>query len=280
MPVITLTTDWNKNDHYCGAVKGKIISLYPNATIVDISHRVETFNIAQAAFILKNSYRHFPGGSVHTVWVNSENSENGRFLAALYEGHFFIAADNGLFGLLFKKEAEKIVNLNSAKGEKNDAGKTGLTEETTGKKGEGCSFAAFSVFCYAACHLASGKDMSELGEGVTSCSKSTPRRATIDEDVITGSVIYIDSYQNAITNITRDLFERVGRGRSFEILVQSNHYRITRLNETYGETSPGEMLALFNSLDLLEVAINKGNIAQLLNLDTNSNVRVKFRGKK
>jgi S-adenosyl-L-methionine hydrolase (adenosine-forming) len=100
--------------------------------------------------------------------------------------------------------------------------------------------------------------------------RSIPRRATIEKDVINGSVIYIDSYQNAITNITRELYERIGKGRKFEIALQSNHYRLNRINKTYSETSAGELLVLFNYLDLLEVAINKGNAAELLNLNTNS----------
>jgi S-adenosyl-L-methionine hydrolase (adenosine-forming) len=91
-----------------------------------------------------------------------------------------------------------------------------------------------------------------------------------------GSVIYIDSYQNAITNITRDLYERIGKGRKFEIALQSNHYKLNRINRTYSETSTGELLVLFNSLGLLEVAINKGNAAELLSLTTSSVVRIRF----
>ncbi len=259
MSVITLTSDWNRDDYYSGAVKGDILSGLPDATLVDISHSIQPFNIAQAAFILKNSYTHFPAGTVHTIWLNSECSKTPVYLAAKYDGHYFISADSGLFGLLFRKDPDMIVTL---------AGNTGES-----------SFASLKPFTRAACHLASGKDIAGLGDKVEDFSRSTPRRATIDENIITGSIIYIDSYKNAITNITRELFERVGKGRPFEILVQSNHYRINRLNNIYGTTSPGEMLALFNSLDLMEVAIYKGNLADLLNLDTSSSVRVKFRDK-
>jgi S-adenosylmethionine hydrolase len=100
---------------------------------------------------------------------------------------------------------------------------------------------------------------------------------TIDESVINGSVIYIDSYRNAFTNISLDLFHQIGKGRAFDILVQSNHNRISRLNQRYGESSQGEILALFNSIGLLEIAINGGNAADLLDLSLNSSVRVKFK---
>jgi S-adenosylmethionine hydrolase len=77
--------------------------------------------------------------------------------------------------------------------------------------------------------------------------------------------------------ISRDLFEQIGKGRPFEIFVQSNHYRISQLNVRYGESSPGEILALFNSLGLLEISINGGNAADLLSLSLNSSVRIKFK---
>lgn len=257
MPVITLTSDWNQDDYYCGAVKGQILSGCPEATIVDISHNIQPFNTARAAFVLKNSYHYFPAGTVHTIWVNSESGKPPVFIAALYDGHYFVGADNGLFGLLFRREPDAIVRLESGPAES--------------------SFSSLKPFCRASCHLAKGKEINELGEEAGEYVKSTPRRATIDENIITGSVIYIDSYRNAITNISRDLFERVGKGRPFEILVQSNHYRIKRLGKIYDTTPPGEMLALFNSLNLMEIAMNKGDLADLLNLDTNSSVRVKFR---
>ena len=103
-----------------------------------------------------------------------------------------------------------------------------------------------------------------------------PLLASINESVIAGSVIYIDSYQNAITNISRELFEKIGKGRPFEILVQSYHYKINRINKTYNETSDGELLAIFNSVGLLEIAINRGKVAELLNIGLHSNIRVKF----
>ena len=138
------------------------------------------------------------------------------------------------------------------------------------------SFSSFSVFADAACKIAGGEKPESLGKTVKELQKRIPIRAAIDKSVITGTVIYIDSFHNAITNITRDLFGRVGNDRAFEIFVQSNHYRITSINTYYHETEAGEILALFNSVGLLEIAINKGNAADLLNLSTNSTIRVKF----
>ena len=118
--------------------------------------------------------------------------------------------------------------------------------------------------------------MDELGEVQESFTRNTPIRATFENSRINGSIIYIDSYQNAISNISKELFFRVGKNRRFEIFVQSNYYKISKINNFYNETSVGELLAVFNSLDLLEIAINKGNAAELLALDLNSVIRIKF----
>lgn len=258
MAIITLTSDWKSDDYYTAAVKGCILTHCSSATIVDINLQVNLFNMAQAAFVLRNSFHHFPQGSIHMVDVNSEPTGQSTFIAALYQGHYFIGADNGGFGLLFSEPIETVVAI----------------ERFTSEDFQ--TFPALSVFAPSAAFLANGHKINELGTQLKDINRQTPILPTIGDNYIAGSVVYIDSYQNIITNITRELFDQVGKGRRFEILVQSNHYKITRINKTYNETSSGELLAVFNSAGLLEIAINKGNIAELLNLGINSNIRVKF----
>jgi S-adenosylmethionine hydrolase len=260
MTIVTLTTDWNTNDYYVGAIKGKILSQSSQAQVVDISHQVTAFNITQAAFILRNCFYNFPKGSVHIIGVNTEGGKDMPFLLVEYKKHYFIGTDNGIFGLLFSEEPDRIIELKSP--------------------AELKSFTSFSIFAAAASRLANGEKPDALGKLVKKYQERIPLRAAIDKSGITGSVIYIDSFRNAITNITRDLFDRIGEGRAFEIYPQNNYYTITRLNNYYHETAPGEILAIFNSVGLLEIAINKGNAADLLNLSTSSSsIRVKFKEK-
>lgn len=256
MTIVTLTTDWKSNDYYVGAIKGKILSQCSDIQVVDISHQVPSFNITQAAFVVRNCFYNFPKGSIHIIGVNTEGGEDFPFLLIEYQKHFFIGTDNGMFGLMFNEEPERIIRLKSP--------------------AEVKSFTSFSVFADTACRIAKGEKPEALGKNIKDYQKRIPIRAAIDKSVITGTVIYIDSFRNAITNITRDLFDRVGKERPFEIYVQSNHYKITRINTYYHETAAGEILALFNSVGLLEIAINSGNAADLLNLTTNSTIRVKF----
>ena len=260
MPIITLTTDWNRDDFYMAAVKGEILQNCTNANIIDISHQVQAFNIAHAAFIIKNSYTNFPKGTIHIIAVNSNSEKKPGLLAFRIKGQFFISYDSGIYGLIFKEDPDEIIELK-------------YPEQTPS------TFPELHIFAPIACKIAKAGKISTLGEQVKKFKKSVPLRATIDDDAITGSIIYIDSYKNVITNISCELFERIGQNRDFEILIQSNHYKITRINSNYNETSMGEILAIFNSINLLEVAINQGNAADLLGLEIGSSIRVVFKKK-
>ncbi len=259
MPIVTLTSDWNSDDYYSAAVKGTIINRCPGTSVVDITNQVPSFNIALAAFQVKHAYIHFPPETIHIIAVNNASDEKSAFIALKANNHYFIGYDNGIFGLILDSDPEEMVSIEFAA-----AG----------------TFPEQSAFANAACEIIKNGKLSGLGKPHKDLYKQVLMLPAIDESVINGSVAYIDSYKNAITNITRDLFDQIGKGRPFEIFVQSNHNRIVRLCSKYSDSSPGEMLALFNSLNLLEIAINGGNAAELLNLSLNSSVRIKFKDNK
>jgi len=259
MHIITLTSDWNDYDYYVASLKGKLLTNCPDVRIVDISHQVRLFNTAQAAFLVRNSYPNFPENTIHIIAVNSEPEEGGQLLAAHMAGQYFLCADTGMLGLLGGPEPDQVVRI------------TELPEHRT------ASFISMTIFADVACKLACGIALKEVGTPTDSYNKQVPLRPTIEDHTITGSVIYIDSYQNAITNISREFFDRVGNGRSFQIFVQSKHYVLDRINSRYNETAPGDLLAIFNAVGLLEVAIRNGNAAGLLKLTTSSTIRVEFK---
>jgi len=187
-------------------------------------------------------------------------TKNGvELLAARKDKHYFLCADNGILGLLGGTEPDEVITL---------------TEHC---KEEPDTFIALSVFARIACELSKGTAMKKLGSPAKDYNRQIPLRATIEDLTIIGSVIHIDSYQNAITNISQELFKRVGNGNAFEIYVQSKYNMINRINKQYNETDPGDLLAIFNSSGLMEIAIRNGNAAGLLNLDTNSTIRVEFK---
>lgn len=256
MPIITLTTDWNKNDFYTGALKGKILSHYREVQIIDITHQIKSFNIPEAAFVVRNTYPHFPKDTLHIIAVKSETSSKNPPILVKKEEQYFLAADNGIFGLIFQENPDQIIQIDNS---------SSIS-----------TFPTLDIYAEAARKIISGVSPEKLGEEKRDFNKRIPLRPTIDESVIIGRVVYIDSYANAITNISADLFFRVGNKRKFQIFVQSNTNKINKISKTYNENPEGELLALFNSLNLLEVAMNGGNAAQILALDTDSTVRVRF----
>ncbi len=255
MAIITLTTDWGRMDYYVGALKGELLNGCPTATIVDISHHIPAFNVQQAAFVVRNSYRHFPNGTVHIIGVNSEPSAKNPLVAVEADGQYFLGADSGVLSLAIRANPVKVIKVSY--------------EPIPG-------FSALYAFGMAAAHLANGGAIDDLGEPYVSFSQMIPLRAAFEDSLINGTIIYIDSFNNVITNISYDLFERVGQNRAFEIYVQSLHNKLTTICNTYSDALPGELLAIFNSIGLLEVAINNGKAAELLSLDVGSAVRVKF----
>ncbi len=257
MPIITLTSDWNNCDYYVAAIKGQILGLCPDATIVDISHRIQPFSISQAAYVVRNSFKNFPDETIHIIAVNSETGPDKPVVVVKAMNHYFIGCDNGLFMLIIDNEPDEVIALPQKK-----RGQSAITE--------------IEIFARTACDLSRGKPLKELGKKYVNLKRQVPIIPTIDESVINGTVVYIDSFRNAITNINAELFEQIGKKRKFEIYIQSNHYRVNKINKYYSESSIGELLVLFNSIGFLEIAINNGNAADLLNLSVGSAVRIKF----
>lgn len=256
MPVITLTSDWGYKDPYLGAVKGAIVSKLPEATIIDISHQVPSFNIEQAAFVVKNAYPEFPDGTIHILAVNTEESDKAPHTIVFTDKQYFIGTDNGIFSLLFDKKPEKIIEIN-------------IPQES-----DHFTFSTRDRFIAAAVMLAKGKDLSELGTKKETLNEKILFEPVITGNIIKGHVIYIDNYENVITNIRESLFKSLGKGKKFAISLRT--HEITRISSSYNDVPPGEILALFASNGLLEIAMNQGNAGGLLGIRDKDLVRIEF----
>ena len=261
MGIITLTTDLGLKDYYVSAVKGAILKELPETRIVDITHLVPSFDIQQAAYIVKNSWANFPVGTVHIigvseigVYVNTEVEYP--FVGIEYQGHFFLGADNGIFSLLFDKHPDLIVELT-------------IKPETPI-----LTFPTRDIFVKAACHLARGGTLEIIGKRKESVYERGVLRPALSDNDIRGTAIYIDSYHNVVYNITEKLFNEVGKGRKFTILFKS--HRINKLSTSYSKVVPGEMLALFNTAGHLEIAQNRGGIGKLQNVQMNESIIIEF----
>jgi S-adenosyl-L-methionine hydrolase (adenosine-forming) len=256
MAIITLTSDWGLRDPYIGSVKGAILRQHPEAIIVDISHSIEPFNLNQAAFIIRNTYRSFPQGTIHILGLNEEASIETPHTLVIHEGQFFIGADNGIFSLIFDEKPEQILEIDVM------------------QDSDYYTFPSRDVFAKVACHIAQGKPYGELGHPKKSVMEKISFRPVTDSQSIRGNVIYIDHYQNAYTNITEKHFREVVKNRKFAISFIT--YRIEQIRKSYLDVPPGEILALFTTGGYLQIAMREGNASGLLGLKLGSPVMVEI----
>ncbi|MDP3682279.1 MAG: SAM-dependent chlorinase/fluorinase [Flavobacterium sp.] len=251
MSIITLTTDYGLKDHFVGALKGKILSEYSEALIIDISHDIDPFNTVEASYIIGASYASFPKGTVHLVGVDMESNKENQHIVMQWNNHYFIAADNGILSMLSQKIVpQKMVAINI-----HDR----LPSEATD----------LDVFVKVACHLAKGGLMNVIGKEINTIKQVTNLQATISDDgnSLKGHVIYIDHFGNVITNISKKYFIEVAKGRPYEIVLKTkniktilpNYSAIASSDKYPIKSYEGEKLAIFNEAGFLEIAIFRSN---------------------
>ncbi len=257
MAIITLTTDLGYKDFYQAALKGSILNTLPNVNIIDITHEIQAFNISRASFILKNCFSYFPKGTVHLIGIDTVYSEYNKYLAIKYKDHFFVGSDNGIFSLMFDEKPQEIVEINIMQDLKF------------------LHFPLADIFVKAACHLADGGALKDIGISSDEIEQRMNLQPVVDKDQIKGCVIFIDSFQNVITNVNKDLFAKVQNGRNFTLYFKRNE-TISQLSWHYNEVPEGEKLCLFGISNHLEIAINKGNASGLLGLNINDIIRIEF----
>jgi len=261
MPIITLTTDWSKGDYYVAAVKGAILKQAPDCIIVDVSHDIKQFQTAHAAFLLKHTFPYFPHQTIHIIGVNTEIAYDEPLIVCKIANQYFLGIDNGQFSLISETPPEVVVEI--------QPDRFNLQLQT---------FPVLNLYVDVACKLANGIDILSLGIQKSQIKQLIEFNPAIDENSINARVIYTDSYGNAITNVSRETFERVGKERKFSIWVQTRKNEIVQINTSYNEVEGGALLAVFNSLNLLEIAINKGSAVDLLGIkasDTTIIIRFK-----
>ena len=255
--IVTLTTDWGNSDYYIGAVKASILSLEPDTTFVDISHNIEYFNWQQAGFVLGSVVDDFPEGTIHIIGVDSEPEDDMKIIVAKYKKQYFICTDNGTLGIIFKDEPEVAIAIDTA-----DLGS------------EDRVFMEKNVFAEIAKVILRGKNIRQLGTEIEDVTRYTDYAPQITPRGILGNIIYIDSYGNAISNISREVFENTIGDNKFEILLNTHSYKVTEIYNSYKEVDMAEIVCLFNSLGLLEIAIRGASAKNLLGLRQDLQIRI------
>lgn len=265
-PCITLTSDYGYKDYYLAAVKGSFVNQFDKDeffNLVDLSHDIEPFHLAHAAYIISGAFLNFPENTVHCIGLGVGAK---RHIAAQYRGHFFICEDNGLLSLLFATKPDAVVEINRIKA-----------------IGENNSFAFKDLYPKAACHLARGGAMELLGTRIDDeYEQKIARKPNVFAESIIGEVVYVDRVGNVITNIQKSLFQENIKGRKYRLKFSIEINQISAISENYSDVPVGEKVALFNDMQHLEIAINLGSNAssggasQLFGLVVGSSVRIEF----
>ncbi|APA00232.1 SAM hydrolase/SAM-dependent halogenase family protein [Flavobacterium commune] len=275
MSIITLTTDYGLKDHFVGALKGKILSEYPEAQIIDISHDIDPFNTVEASYIIGAAYPSFPKGTIHLIGVDMELNKENQHIVMQWNDSYFIAADNGILSMLSQKIVpQKIVAINIHDRLPNDA--SGL-----------------DVFVTVACHIARGGLLNVIGKEINAVKEVTEMKAVAsnDNNSLKGHVIYIDHFGNVVTNINKKQFLEVAKGRPYEIQMKTKNiktilpnYSAIAISDKYPiKNYEGEQLAIFNEAGFLEIAIFRSNPSKvgsansLLGLNYRDVVTIEFK---
>lgn len=258
MSLVTLTTDLGLADYYVAAVKGALLSAIPDIQIVDISHQIPKHDIMKAAFNLKSALAYFPKGTIHILSVNSIESEQISHVVFEYDGHFFIGADNGVFSIVTAQEPENIYALKRA------------------EKQSISTFPTKDIFVPVAIQLLKGKKIDKLGFKIPGLRKALLPAASLGNDYIRGNVLYIDDYGNLITNINKEMFDSMSENKKFSIYMRTRGQGLNKILLQYEDVGEGDAIVFFNSLGLMEVAINKGNASKLFGMKPNETIRVEF----
>lgn len=257
-PVIALLTDFGTRDHYVGTMKGVMLGLCPDATLVDISHDIPAHDVLAGAFELAASYCYFPKGTIFLVVVDPGVGSTRRGIAVECGDYLFVAPDNGVLSIVFEEmPPHRIVEL----------GNTRYARPAISKTFEGRD-----RFAPAAAWLATGLELTALGEPAEQPVMLNVPRPAVTSGAIDGQVVRIDRFGNLVTNIDRRTF--AGFASTGSIVIRIAGQDIARVISTYAEAVPGELCALFGSTDHLELALNGASAAALTGATRGSAVHV------
>jgi len=284
--MITLTTDFGTSDGYVAAMKGAMLSIHPDARFVDVTHAVSPQDVMEAAFVLNSAAPYFPDGSVHLVVVDPGVGTDRRAVALRSDGHWYVGPDNGVFPLVIGTETpEAVVELDDPAAWRTD------TPSTT--------FHGRDIFAPAAAHLAKGADLEDIGTPVESLQPLRWALPISDEYTVQGWVVHVDRFGNCITNIRRETIARAldperrapvpsevstsDEGTASADLSELPALKgyagssvLEGLRTTYGDVAEGEPLMLFGSTGFLEISVNGGDAAELLDIRKGDTVKLVF----
>ena len=261
MPIITLLTDYGIKDSYVAEVKGAILKILPNATIVDISHDVGNYSIVEGAFHLARSAPYFPDGTVHVGVVDPGVGGRRKRIIIQAKGAFLVGPDNGLLAPAAERlGVERVFEITNL--------------ELLPKRVSGV-FDGRDVFGPTAALLAKGLPPEKIGREIRGYAIIQAYRPSVEGGKVEATVIHVDGFGNLVTNVTYEELERIGArdGSKFKVEISDREYTIPYVR-SFSAVPEGDLLLLVAGGGYLEFAVNQGNARERLGIDKGDSARL------
>lgn len=243
--IVTLTTDFGLADPYVAEMKGIVLGICPNATIVDVTHSVEKFNINMGAFMLASAAPYFPAGTIHVAVVDPGVGTQRQPIIVQTEKCVFVGPDNGL--LMLAAEGQGIKHRYKIENQKFMLPHVSST------------FHGRDIFTPVAAYVAKGVALEEFGPEISAVIQPTFTKATQNKGAFIGEVLHVDGFGNIITNIHAKDIESIKK-ENLQVELPNAKLQL-KFVKAYGETKPHQPVALIGSHSYLEVALNQGSAA-------------------
>jgi S-adenosylmethionine hydrolase len=257
-PIVALLTDFGTRDHYAGTMKGVILGLCPDATLVDITHDIPPHDVRTAALELAACYKYFPAGTIFLVVVDPGVGSSRRSLVADAGDYRFVAPDNGVLSAVFREvKPKRVVELSERRYARPTVSKT---------------FEGRDRFAPAAGWLARGTEPTAMGRPAANWQVLDLPEPRLEDERLEGEIVHVDRFGNLVSNIDRRVFEHFRQTSGIQIAVDGQS--VDRLVATYAEAPEGTVCALFGSSEHLELAVNGGSAADVLHLGLGAPVRI------
>ncbi len=262
--VISLITDFGNSDYFTGVIKGVILSICPHVPIVDITHDIEPYNIAQSGFVLSNSYHFFPRGTVHLAVVDPGVGSSRKILIVKTQDYFFVLPDNGIISWIEKREKNISVF---------ELAQTDIYTDSPS-----ATFHGRDIMAPVSAKIASGTKPEDLGRITENFVKTEIPLSRIKGDKIEGAIIYCDHFGNLITNIRKEDYEKISQSKkNSKILIEVNKIDINGISSCYSDGSDSNVNALWGSHGNLELFVKEKNAKEIHGIKTGTAVEIIFR---
>ena len=259
--LITLLTDFGDRDWFVASMKGVILSIHPDARLVDLSHQIAPHRIDEAGYFLKSCYREFPDGTIHVVVVDPGVGSARRAITVKSARYFFLAPDNGVLSYIFDDaQPVEVREINQGKFRRDSPGRT---------------FDGRDLFAPAAARLATHEPFESYGPVIGDYQRFPIAQPRWEQATLLGEIVYVDRFGNLISNLTQQHLEEVrvlAKGRQLSILI--GEWIIEGLLGSYSEGMAEKPSALINSDGRLEIFLKKASAADLLQVGRGVHIEV------